>query len=249
MGKEDSLMVAEALILISNQIRRAELKKQIEGNAVLFLVEISRANYPQVVSSLEVLESLVKLGGLTNEIEPMNVSVLLTELERINSAVRRGSLQSIRQKSKLPDPARVDLREIFESHAESSAKEAPTPLKEEVKEEPLEAKSNPAVRRGSPQAVRPFDATPTYVKTSMDRQGKQESNPAIRQKSSQKIRQSKIVNAIKSSEGSKVMLKDIISAIPEVSERTIRYDIKKLCDQGLVVRVGISGPGIHYVIK
>lgn len=44
-------------------------------------------------------------------------------------------------------------------------------------------------------------------------------------------------------------LKDIQFALPDVSERTIRYDLQKLCEQGLVERVGNGGPGSYYKIK
>lgn len=63
------------------------------------------------------------------------------------------------------------------------------------------------------------------------------------------IRQSAILERIRQSENRQIQLKDIIAAFPEVSERTMRYDLQKLCIQGLIERMGNGGPGSYYVIK
>jgi len=41
-------------------------------------------------------------------------------------------------------------------------------------------------------------------------------------------------------------MKDIIVAFPDVSERTLRYDLQKLCDQDLIERAGNGGPSSYY---
>lgn len=63
------------------------------------------------------------------------------------------------------------------------------------------------------------------------------------------IRQSAILEKIRQSANGQIQLKDLIAAFPEVSERTMRYDLQKLCAQGLVERVGTGGPGSYYVLK
>ncbi len=62
------------------------------------------------------------------------------------------------------------------------------------------------------------------------------------------IRQEKICALIGSSADNKVALKDIVAAFPEVSERTIRYDLKKLFEAGKVIRQGTGGPSNHYAV-
>jgi hypothetical protein len=62
------------------------------------------------------------------------------------------------------------------------------------------------------------------------------------------IRQSAILEKIKSSEDV-CQLKDLIILLPGVSERTLRYDLQKLVSQGLVNKIGSSGPGTSYTIK
>jgi hypothetical protein len=59
-------------------------------------------------------------------------------------------------------------------------------------------------------------------------------------------RQEKMLSMIKAVENGRLQLKDFIAGFPEVSERTLRYDLKNLCDAGKLVRGGEGGPGSFY---
>jgi len=61
------------------------------------------------------------------------------------------------------------------------------------------------------------------------------------------VRQSKILERIRQIEQCK--MKDLQESLPGVSERTIRYDLQNLIEQGLVERIGSSGPATHYQIR
>jgi len=61
------------------------------------------------------------------------------------------------------------------------------------------------------------------------------------------IRQSAIIDIIRQS--GKAGLKDVLSIFPDVSERTIRYDLQKLCNQGVIGRIGNGGPATYYTLK
>ncbi len=63
------------------------------------------------------------------------------------------------------------------------------------------------------------------------------------------IRQSAILEKIRQSENRQSQLKDILVAFPDVSERTMRYDLQKLCAQSLLERIGNGGPGGYYLLK
>lgn len=58
------------------------------------------------------------------------------------------------------------------------------------------------------------------------------------------IRQGAIIDKIRQS--GKTTLKDMLVGFPEFSERTIRYDLQKLCSNGIVERVGNGGPTTYY---
>ena len=65
----------------------------------------------------------------------------------------------------------------------------------------------------------------------------------------QAIRQSAIIDKIRQSEGMQIQIKDIIAAFPNYSERTLRYDVQRLCSQGVIERIGSGGPGTRYKIR
>lgn len=61
------------------------------------------------------------------------------------------------------------------------------------------------------------------------------------------IRQSAIIEKIRQT--GNTAMRDLLAAFPEVSERTLRYDLQKLCNQGIVDRIGNGGPSSHYAIR
>ncbi|PIT93092.1 MAG: hypothetical protein COU06_01670 [Candidatus Harrisonbacteria bacterium CG10_big_fil_rev_8_21_14_0_10_38_8] len=60
-------------------------------------------------------------------------------------------------------------------------------------------------------------------------------------------RQQIIIDRLRTSGEGKLQLKDILEVLPEVSERTIRYDLKKLFRSGKIFREG-SGPSSYYML-
>jgi hypothetical protein len=44
-------------------------------------------------------------------------------------------------------------------------------------------------------------------------------------------------------------LKDVQDILPDVSERTIRYDLQTLVEQGVIERIGGGGPGTFYKVR
>jgi len=69
--------------------------------------------------------------------------------------------------------------------------------------------------------------------------------PAIRQPANDSaIRQSSILERIRQS--GTCRLKDIQDVLPNISERTIRYDLQTLLEQNLIERIGNVGPSVFY---
>ncbi len=63
------------------------------------------------------------------------------------------------------------------------------------------------------------------------------------------LRQSSLLERMKQAGNRQFYLKDVLTLLPEVSERTIRYDLQRLCGAGAVEKVGTTGPSTYYVIK
>lgn len=60
-------------------------------------------------------------------------------------------------------------------------------------------------------------------------------------------RQTIILNKIRQS--GNTAMRDIIAALPNVSERTLRYDLQKLCDRAVIERLGNGGPASFYRLR
>ncbi len=61
------------------------------------------------------------------------------------------------------------------------------------------------------------------------------------------IRHSAILEKIRQSGNCRI--KDIQESLPDVSERTLRYDLQKLAEQGFIERIGSGGPATFYQPK
>lgn len=61
------------------------------------------------------------------------------------------------------------------------------------------------------------------------------------------MRQSAIIDIMKQVQNCRI--KDLIAAFPGVSERTLRYDLQKFCEEGIIERIGLGGPGTYYQLK
>lgn len=75
----------------------------------------------------------------------------------------------------------------------------------------------------------------------------QSQNTIIESNGSAIMRQDNILAKIKQANGLKLQLKDIIASFPDISERTLRYDLVKLCQIGKLRREGSGGPSNFYV--
>lgn len=64
---------------------------------------------------------------------------------------------------------------------------------------------------------------------------------------SAKDRQSAILSFV--SKHGNCRMKDLLENFPATSERTLRYDLQGLVEQGVIQRVGEGGPGTYYQVK
>ncbi len=197
-----------ALIKVAAFIRRAELRIRIETIALEVAELVSRFAIDtfdrnlllQTRQSIAAAIILVKIGHSLYEIETVNATALLKELESIDSAIRQSG-----NDGELPD---------IESILRQQKLKLFTP-KDDIKNKP--APSNENLIKNSDQSGNRQSAILDYI-TSAD-SGIAESG---------------------------FQLKDILQAFPNVSERTLRYDLKDLCDANQLERFGNGGAGSYY---
>ncbi|MDD5547578.1 MAG: DeoR family transcriptional regulator [Candidatus Pacebacteria bacterium] len=267
--KNKAREIAYALVRISCFVNRVDLRQRLEKLAFVFVEDVAAVSaddrnkeaFAKVSKDIAILDVLVRMGHSLYEIEPINATILVRELDAMNSAIRQfGNLDE-----QLPD-----LESIFETHI---GKSLFSDLKEKRKEEGIMHPSiskiidekkgvhnNPAIRQ---QEVKDITNKPMVVERQIsagqpqnNQSAIKNNNPAIARQASSNIgaqagkpdnsaiRQSAIVLMAK--EQSELKIKDLIAAFPEVSERTLRYDLQRLSEQGTIERVGVGGPATFY---
>lgn len=215
--KDKSREISYALIRVAWSVKRTDLRIRLEKLAMELLENTSRAsadnrldNFNEAFATVAALDGLVRLGHSIYEIEPVNATILVRELDGLNAAMRQSidfsqaELGNAAIDSELPD-----LETIFKV------------VNPEVKSE-LNLKNNISL-------VQIKDSKSNGLNTA--------------------IRQAAIINRIKASNGEGCRLKDIMADFSDVSERTLRYDLRGLCEQGIIERLGNGGPSSHYTLK
>ncbi len=227
---QKAVEICYALVRVAAQIRRPELRSRVEKQAFVFLESVSSGDYSNALNASSAISALLKIGQALYEVEAINVSVISGELEFVDAAMR----QSIGLEG-LPDWQR-----IFPESGNS-------------KNKPGNSANNSAIGR-SMSDVRPPQQSASLPQSSNGHQtivdaSAPEANGTNGNGFAATMRQSAILEKIRQSINGQTQLKDIIAAFPEISERTMRYDLQKLCNQGLINRVGNGGPGSYYAMR
>lgn len=209
---QKSQQISLALIRVSVQVRRQDLRSRLERMAFQLLEDVSGDQFEFALNDIEIIRSLSELGRDIYQIEPINAKILLQELGILESAIRQdfgiGS-------------GNFDIGDIF---------------------------SKPLVIPESSPILEPIltDPVPDFGSNNHQVNSTGHSNGNGNGINST-IRQSAIIDIIRQSK--KVGLKDVLVAFPDVSERTVRYDLQKLCTQGVLDRIGNGGPATYYTLK
>jgi len=246
-----------ALIRISVYVRREELRRRLERLAFDLTERVAANDSDAAIKDISVIEGLIRLGRTIYEIEPMNADILIKELGSLAALMRQSAELS------LPDsPKSNEISAIFNGHQNlftSTSIESNT-------EEDIGKKINLTRPRkkssGGKEKVKEIEASGLNQlhnnmadNAAIDISNKATTDETIKSNESKEkledpaIRQSAILGRIRQSGNESVQLKDIIAAFPDFSDRTLRYDLQRLCSQGVIERVGQGGPGTYYKLR
>ncbi len=242
--KEKAREISYVVIRVAFYVKRPELSARFENLAFELLdvsarvgVDNTGSAIVSALSSISSLDAMVRLAHSIYEIEPVNATILVRELNNLNSAIRQfGKLDE-----KIPE-----LESFFSVMPVSDKVSAPVSFGNNIVSEESNDSSLDAYRAPSVEKVSLEELSSPSGELKSNREN-QSANIAVRQ--------SAILEKIKSGNGSTSSpqvgsrLKDLLAAFPDVSERTIRYDIQKLCDGGTIERVGNGGPATYYKVR
>lgn len=232
-----SFEVVWAVFRVAEYVKREKMREVLENKALEYI-------YRKDLESLASLEDVVRLAVNIKEISQINGKVILREIDNLRQAIFDISAHQNRTLIE-KDPEKAPNVETIFSKPPVLASEFSKILKE-VSFFDNNHKNNPAMpleKSGKAEVEKDKENSQNFEVV--------ENNPAIANKKSGNVnsvedKQMAILETIK--ERVFCRLRDLIALYPEMSERTLRYNIQKLIDKGLIERVG-SGPGSFLKLK
>lgn len=258
--------IAYALFRISGNLSPNILGKYIENHCLSMFDSAIYGNQAAVSTESKIIEYYLRLGGDTGLINQENVAVLISELDKLKVTISmlplvagpepinlRFSEPLHQSEPKLTVDIQKMVRPAHHEMVRPAHHEMEVPA--EVINKAIEAIANdesayPADRSGNDVEAQPAPSVAETRKPQLN-------NIEMRQST----RQSAIVDRIRqfgnpSSGGTGLpagqagcRMKELQDAFPAVSERTLRYDLEKLVERGLIERVGPGGPATFYRAK
>lgn len=219
--------ISFAIIKISVYVRRRQFRELLEAYALKIAEEAGSGAFSSLFKSKGALESLIRLGKEIYEIEPVNAGILLDELNALRDVVEKAMALGENQAPS------ADIGHIFRKEAalfDVSLAKRKNGKQKKSHEADNQAKGENAAIAGLPNSLAEVDKTKGSVNVF--------DNAAMRQ--------SAIIIRMRQFDNSSAQLKELVTAFPEVSERTLRYDLQSLCASGALIRVGAGGPGTYY---
>lgn len=223
--------VAYALSRISKELgEKILLGRKLEDAGLRLLESVVREDYFESQREEKLIEYLLRIGADSGVITHHNMELIVEATNALNSAISNHV-----DSAKLPD---ISIEDIFSSNSFESKKEE---QQANIFEESRKDEDVQFLTRDEPNE----SIAESFV--SVDRVVKlEDSNPAKEEVFGNSVRQSIIIDKIR--QKGECRLRDVQELLPNLSERTIRYELQSLVERGLIERIGTSGPGTYYRI-
>lgn len=245
--KQKAREISYALNRVSFYIRRDDLRNRLERLSFEFLENVASGSEDvsdkktlfEIFKNIAAMDVLIRLAHSLYEIEPVNANILVKELDSFNSAIRQfgnAPTETIRVRQSGNHTGELPNLETMFSMPPAVIENSETATIDKEKEIVEKAYSTVNKESGN-SPIKPFSEQVEKVRQSFT----QSIDPSIA------IRQKLIAERVR--QLSKANLKDLAIQFPNVSERTLRYDLQRLCDRGIIEKIGNSGPGTSYIPK
>ena len=226
-AREQLAKLAEALYRFSSSLD-STFSVHLKQIAVELAGALEMGDEAAIAGTLTRARGIVSLGERVNAIAASDVKVIAAAIERSESLT-------------LPVPAKESASVAVFAEIAATSGSAPTEQVAEKADAPVQVAqpaANPAPVAGP--ANQPH-AVPVAEK-------RQEPVAAVSlPMNSAADRQERIVAAIRQNPNAR--MRDLLAALPGVSERTIRYDLERLVTSGTIEREGVGGPATWYRVR
>lgn len=219
-----------AVFRVAALVRRADLKERLERQAAMLLEKVASGD-PELRPILETLRALILLSEGVGEVRYVNAKVLLRELENLERMLKdRAHIKKEQEE--------FDIERMFSAVAAGK-----TEVEETIRKTQAErAAQKEAVTKSANEFGKLTTGNSARQETRQNGNG--ETLPSPNGFGGQ-ARAAAIYTRVQ--KGS-AQLKEMLAEFGNVSERTLRYDLQRLVEQGKVERVGSGGPGTYYRI-
>ncbi|MEK9180040.1 MAG: hypothetical protein AAB897_01340 [Patescibacteria group bacterium] len=221
--------ICYALMRVASSMKKQSFAEHLEGQALLLLESVAAGEYQRADAAIAATEYLLRIGTDVGFVHEENARVVIKELTGLKSAIAEfGNAAKVQE---------VNLENIF------------TEITSTLSFPPRSG--NPVENLDS--RVRPEnDSHSNGSQHNGDGYGSLE-NGNGHSVAKAAIRQSAILERIRQWSNLPdrqvgCRLKEIQDILPAVSERTLRYDVQNLIEQGLVERIGNGGPATSYKV-
>ena len=257
--------IAYAIFRVSKNINHDDLSGYLESQALGLLNGAVTQDFDEVLGSIQAIEYFLRLGSEISLVSQGNAQIIINEARGLNAAIIAGSSDRDNDEDNV-EQRDLDLESIFSSLkttlTPSSSKTAlphintvslddddSSPFSKDDGQEGGDFESYEELREkerggGGSGGNEDGEEEESGVDENLGGDAFNSANSAAY---SAKIRQSTILDKIQ--EGGHFRLKDVHKLMPDLSERTLRYDLQKLVEDGFIERVGSGGPGSYYQTK
>jgi len=246
--------IAYAIFRVSKNMTHDDLSSYLESQALGLLNGAVTADFDELQGSLRAIEYFLRLGSEIGLISQGNAQIIINEGRGLNEAIIAGSDGEEEDEEEEND---IDLESIF-----SGLKTVPLPNLLKVKLPQINTVSLDDEEEGAGGDFVSYEELGERENRSQEDDDEEEGADSDGDKEagggrgeegydaagvaaySAKMRQASILDRIQ--EGGHFRLKDLHKLMPDLSERTLRYDLQKLVEDGHIERVGSGGPGSYY---
>lgn len=211
--------ISLALIQVAVSSRRHDFRTRLEKLALDLLERVLLDRKEETIESINLAIGLVDFGKIIYEVEPLNALIIRKELSSLLDYVSEKTISLFDV-----DNHQFNLDNSESKNKANIKKNSKTILRQNIK----------SLDSGDNTAKEDISASLPHVIN----------NQVIENTA---IRQDEIIEKIRQM-NKPTQLKDLIALFPDISERTLRYDLTRACAEGRLERVG-SGPASFYKVR
>jgi len=255
--------IAYALFRVAEIIRNRSLAEHLEGAALRHLRSVVLLDANSAIETSRELEFYLRIGQDLNFIHPENSQAIIAELRGLN-----GHIAELQGRAKLPSALNLGFSEkesVFLTRERETLQDIKLSLDSINKQIEILSESDHISEIGDETMVeiakkpeKELETPERRVGLKIERQAPvvaaeevlvEDYKPNIFNGETRQMAIYETIRQFGKESGNGCRMRDLQESFSGVSERTIRYDLEKLIEMGLIERAGQSGPGTYYRIK